>query len=99
MAKGYLVGTITVTDPDAYKPYMENTSRLVAKYGGRYLIRGGDMTVAEGQIDHDRVVVIEFGSMEALQNFYNDPEYAEVKKIRQANSRGVIMKVTGVESD
>jgi len=97
MAKGYLVGTITVTDPAAYKPYMENTSRLVAKYGGRYLIRGGAMTVAEGELAHDRVVVIEFDSMELLERFYTDPEYAEVKKIRQANSHGVIMKVAGIE--
>jgi uncharacterized protein (DUF1330 family) len=97
MAKGYLVGTITVTDPAAYKPYMENTSRLVAKYGGRYLVRGGDMTVAEGQIDYDRVVVIEFDSMEKLLSFYNDPEYVEVRKIRQENSNGVIMQVSGVE--
>ena len=97
MAKGYLVGTITVTDPAAYKPYMENTSRLVAKYGGRYLIRGGDMTVAEGELEYDRVVVIEFDSMDMLERFYNDPEYAEVKKIRQVNSNGVIMKVTGIE--
>jgi len=98
MAKGYLVGTITVTNPSAYKLYMENTSRLVEKYGGRFLVRGGDLTVAEGETEYDRVVVIEFDSMDDLLSFYNDPEYAEVRKIRQENSNGVIMQVTGVES-
>ena len=43
MPKGYIVGTITITDRDAYKPYMENTGRIVARYGGRFIIRGGAM--------------------------------------------------------
>ena len=34
MPKGYIVGTITITDRDAYKPYMENTGRIVADMAG-----------------------------------------------------------------
>ena len=97
MAKGYIVGMITVNDLEAYKPYMAQTSALVEEYGGRYLIRGGDMAVAEGDMAHDRFVVIEFDSPETVQKFYNDPRYVETRKIRQDNASGTILHITGFE--
>ena len=97
MAKGYIVGMITINDPEAYKPYMAQTSALVEEYGGRYLIRGGEMTVAEGDMPHNRFVVIEFDSPETVQKFYTDPRYVETRKIRQDNSLGTILHITGFE--
>lgn len=97
MAKGYIVGMITIDDLEAYKPYMAQTSALVEEYGGRYLIRGGEMTIAEGEMPHDRFVVIEFDSPEVVAKFYNDPRYAETRKIRQDNSTGTILHISGYE--
>lgn len=48
MAKGYIIGMITVTNPKRYRLYMQQTGELVAEYGGSYLVRGGDKTVVEG---------------------------------------------------
>ena len=95
MAKGYIVGMITVTNPKGYTPYMQQTGELVAEYGGSYLVRGGDKTVVEGELGHDRMVVIEFPSIETAQKFYDDPRYVEVRKIRQDNSDGIIVQVVG----
>lgn len=95
MTKGYIMGMVTITDPDGYKPYMQQTGELVAEYGGSYLVRGGNKTVVEGDVDHDRMVVIEFPSIEAAQKFYDDPRYVEVRKIRQDNSEGVFVQVVG----
>lgn len=65
---------------------------------GRYLVRGGDIDVVEGSTPHDRFVVIEFESREIAENFYNDPRYVKVRKIRQAYSDGLIFQATGFES-
>ena len=97
MAKGYIVGLITVTDAEAYKPYMEQTAQLVAAHGGRYLIRGGEKTVVEGEAPYDRIVVVEFDSIEQAKALYEDPKYAEVMKIRHGSSVGVMMRVVGYD--
>jgi uncharacterized protein (DUF1330 family) len=97
MPKGYIIGLVTVTNPEPYKPYMEQTGALVAEYGGRYLVRGGEKNVVEGQLAHDRMVVIEFPSLEVAQKFYDDPRYVEVRKARQENSEGVIIQVMGYD--
>jgi len=95
MPKGYIIGMVTVTHPKGYTPYMQQTGELVAEYGGSYLVRGGDKTVVEGDLGHDRMVVIEFPSIETAQKFYDDPRYVEIRKIRQDNSEGVIVQVVG----
>ena len=95
MAKGYIIGMVTVNNPQGYTPYMQKTGDLVAEYGGSYLVRGGDKSVVEGELGHDRMVVIEFPSIETAQKFYNDPRYVEVMKIRQDNSEGIIVQVVG----
>ena len=95
MTKGYIIGMITVNNPQGYTPYIKKTGDLVAEYGGSYLVRGGDKTVVEGDLTHDRMVVIEFPSIETAQKFYDDPRYVEVRKIRQDNSEGIIVQVVG----
>ena len=50
MPKGYIMGMVTVTNPEGYKPYMQQTGELVAEYGGSYLVRGGNKTVVEGDL-------------------------------------------------
>ena len=99
MAKGYLIGLITVNDAEAYKPYVEAATKAVETHGGRYLVRGGEKTVLEGEVPYERIAVIEFESVEKARAFYEDPGYAEAMKIRHANSDGVIMRVVGYESD
>jgi uncharacterized protein (DUF1330 family) len=98
MPKGYIVGMITVKDGEAYKPYMERTTSIVMEYGGRYLIRGGEKTVVEGRAPFERMVVIEFDSIETAQKFYDDPRYVEVRKIRTDNSDGFLAQVVGYDS-
>lgn len=95
MPKGYIIGMVTVTDTEGYTPYVQKTGDLVTEYGGRYLVRGGSRKVVEGELAHDRMVVIEFPSLEIAQSFYDDPRYVEVRKIRQDNSNAIIVQVVG----
>ena len=97
MAKAYIIGMITVHDMENYKPYMAQTQALVQEYGGRYLVRGGNLHIAEGEMQHDRMVVIEFENSDQLNAFYDDPRYVDTRLIRQDNSEGTIIHVGGFE--
>jgi len=95
MPKGYLIGHVTITDPEAYKAYGARNDELLPQFGGRFLARGGEAETVEGQTK-DRHVILEFDSLAAAKTFYNSPEYQENMKIRLANSTGDIVIVEGV---
>ena len=95
MPKGYIIGHVTIHDAEAYKPYAERNNGIFPRHGGRFLVRGGMAETVEGE-SHPRHVVIEFPSFDAARAAYNDPEYMENLKTRQASSDGVIVLVEGV---
>ena len=95
MPKGYIIGNITVNDPEAYKEYVERDTPILLGLGGRFIVRGGQSQLLEGTAN-ERHVVIEFSSYEAAQAAYNDPEYQEVLKIRQRTATSTIIVVEGV---
>ena len=93
----YAVGHITVTNMDGYKEYAVQVPATIAKHGGRYLVRGGHTTVIEGEMAHDRHVVVEWPDRATAEGWYNSPEYQEILKIRLANSHGVMTLMDGFE--
>ena len=95
MPKGYVVAMLSITDANAYKPYMEATETLVSSFGGKYLIRGAPQICKENSAPHERLVVIEFPSFDKANAFYNDKQYAKVRKIRQKNSDGFLFITSG----
>lgn len=94
MPKGYIIAHVTVTDPEAYKEYVIKDTPILEGLGGRFVIRGGQSEVVEGE-SHERHVVIEFPSYEAAQAAYNDPDYQEVAKIRCRTAQSSIILVEG----
>ena len=95
MKKGYILGQITITDPEKYQKYASETENIIEKFGGRYLVRGGTQSVAEGTPRGNRDVVVEFDSLEKAKEFYHSTEYAEIIDIRKQNSTGYILLVEG----
>ncbi|MEM9497550.1 MAG: DUF1330 domain-containing protein [Pseudomonadota bacterium] len=96
MPKGYIIGHVTITDPDAYKAYALRNNELFPKYGGTFLARGGQSEVLEGEC-HPRHVIVEFPTYADALAAYNDPDYQENLKVRQANAEtGAILVVEGV---
>ncbi len=95
MPKGYIIGHITVNDPEAYKEYVERDTPILERLGGRFIVRGGPSEAPEGAL-YDRHVVIEFPSYEMAKAAYHDPDYQEVVKIRHrtADSRIIIVEGT-----
>ncbi len=91
----YLFANLAVTDPAGFGKYRDLVAPLIARFGGRYLVRGGAVAVVEGRPGLKRVVLVEFPSMEALKAFYFGAEYAPVKAIREAASTGDVALLEG----
>lgn len=95
MPKGYIIGHITVNDPEAYAEYVERDTPILQSYGGVFVVRGGQSEAPEGPMK-DRHVVIEFPSFEDAKRAYYSDEYQEVVKIRHATATSDIILVEGV---
>ncbi len=81
----YLMADVLPDDMDGYREsgYLEAAVRTATGFGGQYRVRGGEMTVLEGDWKPDRMVIIEFPSMDALMTWYRTPEYQEWAAVRQ----------------
>ena len=97
MAKAYIVGQVTVHNPEGYTKYSQHVPGTLAKHGGKYLVRGVNNTQLEGTEQGNRKVGIEFPSREAAEAWYNSPEYQAILPHRKANSVGHIALVDGFE--
>lgn len=91
----YVIAEIEITDPSAYEDYRRQVPAVVAKYGGKFLVRGGKVDPKEGGWKPSRIVVVEFPSMAQAQKWYDSPEYAPLIRLRQKASRGKLILVEG----
>jgi uncharacterized protein (DUF1330 family) len=82
----YVIVSVKVTNDGAYDAYRKQVPATLAKYGGKFLVRGGEYEQREGHWKPNRVVVLEFADRAAAKRWYDSPEYQEILKIRQANS-------------
>lgn len=93
----YLIYRATIHDMDAYKrDYMSQTPEILAAYGGKFVVRGGDVEVLEGEPETARVVVIEFPDMERARAFYYSPEYERARQAREGIAEAQMLLVDGV---
>ena len=91
----YVIVDIEVTDPTTCEEYREKVAPLVAKYGGKYLVRGGASEPVEGDWVPNRLVVLEFESMDRLKEFYHGEEYRPVMAIRTKCTVSKVVIVDG----
>ncbi|MGR3496398.1 DUF1330 domain-containing protein [Citreimonas sp.] len=94
MPKGYIIGHITVNDPQAYREYVERDTPLLESYGAKFLVRGGQSETPEGETQN-RHVVIEFPDYQTAHRAYHDPEYQEIAEIRRRTATSTIILVEG----
>jgi uncharacterized protein (DUF1330 family) len=92
--KGYWIVHLDVTDAEAYKPYVPALLAHLAKFGTRFLVRGGAREVPEGKV-RERTAVVEFPSFEAALACYRSPDYVPVKKLRQGSAAVDLVIVEG----
>ena len=91
---GYVIAQIEVTNPENYKEYVQKVKPTAEKYGGEYLVRGGNNVTVEGSWQHPRTVVIKFPSYDKAMEWYNSEDYKPIKQIRldNADSNGMIIE-------
>ncbi len=92
----YLLIEAEVTDPDKYAGYRNAVNPVIEQYGGRFLVRGGDAETFEGTYNGLRRVVLQFQSKQAARAFWDSPEYAAVKDLREGAAIGTTIGVEGV---
>lgn len=91
----YVVADVDVTDPAKYEEYKKLTPGAVAKHGGRFLARGGQALTLEGNWRPNRIVVIEFPTLEQARNFYTSVEYTAARRARAGAAKMNMIVVDG----
>ena len=92
---GYLIAQINIINEEAYKEYVKQTSTIVKKYEGEFIVRGGKFKNVLGKWDYARTIVIKFPSYKTALNWYHSDEYKPVRKIREENSEGNVIIIEG----
>ncbi|HVL34829.1 MAG TPA: DUF1330 domain-containing protein [Burkholderiales bacterium] len=82
----YVVLDIEVTDADKFARYRELAPPAIAAHGGRYIARGGTTELMEGSRRPNRVVILEFPTVDTAKAWLESPEYREARALRQASA-------------
>ena len=94
----YIIVSIDIKDPVRYEDYKEMVPPTLARYGGRFLVRGGRVHVREGTWSRGRFVMLEFPTLEQAQAWYDSPEYAPARALRHSISTADLFIAEGIEA-
>jgi uncharacterized protein (DUF1330 family) len=92
----YVIIETDISDPEQYERYKAASPEAVASGGGRFVVRGGELAVLEGDWEPSRLVVLEFPDLEAAKRWYASPEYEEAKRLREGAARLSMVAVEGM---
>ena len=95
----YLIANVDIKDGEKIKEYLKATPAIIRQFGGKFLVRGGDFEICEGDWNPKRLVVVEFESMQKAREFYNSPEYKAIIDLRQSSAYTEWVFVDGLSSE
>ncbi|MFT6657868.1 DUF1330 domain-containing protein [Maritalea sp.] len=96
MAEYYVIVDVKIDKPEEYKEYMVHARPAVEKFGGEYLVRGGDFNVVEGtHLQPRRLVLLKFPSKQNFDEFYASDAYQKARAIRLPLSDMTMIGVEG----
>jgi uncharacterized protein (DUF1330 family) len=93
----YVIVETDVQDPEQYERYKAASPGAVHAGGGRFVVRGGELAVLEGDWNPARLVVLEFSDLEAAKRWYASPEYEEAKRLREGAANLRMVAVQGLD--
>jgi len=96
MAKGYWMVHVDVSNPEVYAGYVKANAEPFARFGAKFLARGGKFEAVEGKA-RTRNVIIEFPSYQAALDCFRDPKYQAAKAIRDPVTEADILIVEGYD--
>ncbi len=92
---GYVVVQVSIHDPEGFAVYRDMVPPTLEKFNGRYLVRGGDWENLEGEWNPQRLVIIEFDTVEQARQWWASEEYAPAKKLREQTTESKLIIVEG----
>jgi len=95
----YVIYLGEVTDPEAYEAYKVRAAASIAAAGGRYVVRGGEPLVLEGEPPAGRTVVLAFPDRASAVAWYEGEQYRGARELRQAAAVARMYVVDGYEPD
>ena len=93
----YVIVEIEIHDPVEYDEYKKLTPASIAAYDGKFVVRGAQTETLEGDWHPQRIVVLEFPSVERAKQWWNSEEYATAKSIRQRTAKTKMLVVEGFQ--
>jgi uncharacterized protein (DUF1330 family) len=94
-AKAFVIAAETVTDEATFFEYRQAVPATLKPFGGKFVTRGGNLKLLEGEWPHPRLVIIEFPSREAAEGWYRSPSYQKIIGLRQNSSFGNLVIAEG----
>ena len=92
----YLIAEVNLKRPEKYQEYLEKVPEIVSSYGGKYIVRGGEISYHEGEWRPKRMVVIRFPNRKKALSFYESDEYKKFKKVRLRTTDSNLILVDGL---
>jgi len=93
----YIVVETDIHDPEQYELYKQATPAAVEAGGGRFIARGGELAILEGDWRPKRLVLLEFPDLEAAKRFDESPSYQEAKRLREGAAGFNMVAVEGLD--
>ncbi|MDP3694364.1 DUF1330 domain-containing protein [Bradyrhizobium sp.] len=91
--KAYLVLDFSISDFDGFRKYIAEIPAFIAKHSGKYIVRGGEPTIIEGDWKPERMVILEFPEREKAEAFLGDPEIQDLFKVRHDTTTSKLVLV------
>ena len=92
----FVIVEVSIQDPNEYEEYKKLTPATVEMYNGKFIVRGGQTETLEGKWQPERIVILEFPTVERAKEWWNSEIYSKAKAIRQRAAKSKMIVVSGV---
>lgn len=92
----YVIARVHITDREQYRHYREAVPAVIRQYGGRVIARCESPVTLEGPDEDRRIIIIEFPSVDRAQEWYQSPEYRNVRNLRVGAGTGELIVIEGL---
>lgn len=93
----YIIAEVSIHNPAEYEDYKKLTPGSLKNYHGKFIVRGGKTACLEGDWKPERIVVLEFPSVELAKAWWASEEYAPAKTLRQRTAHTKMILVEGYQ--
>lgn len=91
-----IVEAVEVADREKYGEYIQKVPQTIEKFGGEYLVRGGQITVVSGDWSPSRLIIVKFGSMDKFNAWWNSSEYRAIAPLREQAAKTNAIVAEGI---